>query len=62
MQALAAEADRTRGVIMAEAEHRALTAQLTDLAVLRESNTALRCDLRSRAALNLPSILKSSYA
>lgn len=28
---------------MAEAEHKALMAQLTDLAVLRESNTALRC-------------------
>ncbi len=28
---------------MAEEQHRALQAQLTDLAVLRESNTALRC-------------------
>jgi hypothetical protein len=42
-QALAAEADRSRGVILAEEQHRALQAQVADLALLRESNTTLRC-------------------
>lgn len=41
-QALAAEAERSRGVIMAEEQHRALQAQVADMALLRESNTTLR--------------------
>jgi hypothetical protein len=52
-QALAAEADRSRGVILAEEQHRALQAQVADLALLRESNTTLRC-VRCSVCWNTP--------